>query len=233
MAKAIIAISKSTKKDLIESYNLPEEKIFVTPLAAGEQYNSLIKDQDKQILNKYHLKLPFILFIGTIEPRKNIQGLIKAFDLLFLQKKINHQLVLIGKKGWKSDPIFDLINKVKSKKKIKYLNFVNDQDLPSFYRSAQVFVYPSFYEGFGLPPLEAMKSGCPVIISKTSSLPEVVGKAGLLVNPQSNNDLVSKIDQVIKDQKLRQKMIQDGLIQAKKFSWQKTASLTLAVYQKY
>ena len=229
----IITISESSKKDIINYLNFPEEKIFVTPLASRYNINYLDNiDQEKEIDNiNYDFSKPYLLFVSTIEPRKNITGIIKAFNYLKEKYKIQHQLVLIGRKGWKFEPIFQEIETSPYNSEIHHLNYLNDKHLAIFYSKAEVFVYPSFYEGFGLPVLEAMTLGTPVVTSNTSSIPEVAGDGAILINPDEILELAEGILKVISDQKIKQDLIIKGRKQSQNFSWEKTAKETLKAYQ--
>jgi glycosyltransferase involved in cell wall biosynthesis len=177
------------------------------------------------VKTKYNLPEKFILFLGTIEPRKNIVGLIQAYSQLKIKnyKLQNYKLVIAGGKGWRSNEIYEEWEKSEYKDDIIFLGYIDNQDKPYIYNLASVFVYPSFYEGFGFPPLEAMACGVPVITSFASSLPEIVGDAGIMIDPYNINDLAEAISKVLSDEKLRNSMIEKGLEQAKKFSWGKAA----------
>jgi glycosyltransferase involved in cell wall biosynthesis len=181
-----------------------------------------MEDLDK----KFGIAKPYILFVGTIQPRKNIAKLIEAVSLL---KEKQVQLVVVGKKGWLWEEILAAPEKFKIADRVKFLDFVTNEDLPILYKNALCFVLPSLYEGFGLPVLEAMKFGCPTVISNVSSLPEVGGDASLYFDPQSVDDIAEKLDKVISDEKLRAEMTEKGYNQVKKFSWEKTAKQTLDV----
>ncbi|MBU2477196.1 glycosyltransferase family 4 protein, partial [Candidatus Micrarchaeota archaeon] len=179
-AKKIIADSESTKKDLIKVFKLPEEKIKVIYLGVNENFKIITNkkklDESKE---KFSLFFPFILTVSTLEPRKNIPNLIRAFSTLKKEKKIRQKLVVAGQKGWKYKEIFDLTRKLGMEKEIIFLGYISEDKLICIYNLADLFVFPSFYEGFGFPVLEAMKCGCPVITSNVSSLPEVSGNAAI------------------------------------------------------
>jgi len=169
----IISISHHTKNDIIKHFKISENKIKVIHLAANENYKPLDEKEIINIKQKYNLNYSFILYVGTLEPRKNIPTLLKALYKLKKQG-IKHKLVITGKKGWKYKSIFETIEKLNLQEDVIFTGYVPDEDLPALYNAADLFVYPSLYEGFGLPPLEAMQCGTPVITSNTSSLPEVV-----------------------------------------------------------
>jgi glycosyltransferase involved in cell wall biosynthesis len=169
----------------------------------------------------------FILYEGNIEPRKNLIRLFRAFA----QLDVPHKLVIVGAKGWKYQPIFDEVRRLGIGKDILFTGFVDDVDLPSVYAMADAFVFPSLYEGFGLPPLEAMAAGCPVVCSGTTSLPEVVGNAAILINPYDVQEIATAMKEVLSNARLRDDMICAGKKRAKQFSWDKAAKQTLEVYE--
>ncbi len=228
----IITDSVNTKIDCIKHLKIPEEKIKVVPLAADTRYKPLsnLKMVKEELKTKYNLKIPFILYVGTLEKRKNIPTLLKAFSKI-KDKHINHKLVIIGRKGWKYNEIFETVHKLGLKDDIIFTGYVPDEDLVKFYNASDLFVYPSLYEGFGLPPLEAMACGTPVITSNTSSLPEVVGDAGIMVNPYEIDTLADEMHKILNDKSLQDNLRKRGLKRAKSFSWSKTASQTWKIYQ--
>ena len=230
----VITISQSTKQDAINYLQISPDKIHVTPLASRYYPNYLsleIQEKLKQSC-EYDFSVPYILFVSTIEPRKNITTLITAFNYLKQKYKIEHNLVLIGKKGWRYEPVFQMIAESTYQKNIYHLDYLSDDLVALFYTLAEVFVYPSHYEGFGLPVLEAMNLGAPVIASNTSSLPEVVGDAGLLINPDDPIVLAEAVLQVISNSQLQQDLTIKGQKRAQNFSWHKTAEETLKAYAK-
>jgi glycosyltransferase involved in cell wall biosynthesis len=226
----IITVSENTKNDLINKFKIPEDKIRVIPLAANENFRKLDENETSKIKSKYNINFPFILYVGTLEPRKNIPNLLNAYYKLKKQG-INHKLVIAGGKGWKYKEIFETIEKLNLQNEVIFTGYVPDEDLPGFYNAADLFVYPSLYEGFGLPPLEAMQCGTPVITSNTSSLPEVVGAAGITVNPYDVDELANKMYEVLTNEDLRKEMSKKGLERAKLFSWKKCAEEHLKVYE--
>lgn len=229
--KCVITDSENTKKDCIKYLGIHEEKIQVVPLAASEIYKPMSNKEEikNELKLKYEINDPFILFVGTLEARKNISTLIKAFYKL--KTRINHKLVIIGRKGWKYDEIFETIEKLNIKRDIIFTDYVPESDLVKFYNSADVFVYPSLYEGFGLPPLEAMACGCPVITSNTSSLPEVVGNAGIMVDPYDVDELAGAIYNALNNSSLRKKLSKRSLERSKLFKWCKVAKKTWNIYE--
>lgn len=226
----IIADSQATKNDLVAHTGVSEKKVTVVYLAADEKFRPLGKNKVLEVIEKYKLSNPYIMFVGSFEPRKNIVGLIQAFSLV-KQKIKTLDLVLVGRKGWLFEPILKEIKNSPCQDSIRWLDKVGDGDLPALLNGTAVFAYPSFYEGFGLPILEAMSCGVPVVCSNSSSMPEVGGDAAYYVNPDSIEDIAKGILTVINDSKLQRQMIQRGLTRAKNFSWEKTAKETLDVYR--
>lgn len=229
----VVTISESSKQDIVDYLNVDPTRIVVTPLASRYDSNHLNYDFINQEIKSvnYDFSKPYILFVSTIEPRKNVIALISAFNHLKQKYKIDHQLVLIGQKGWRYEPIFVEIERSPWSNQIHHLNYLSDEIVALFYSKADVFAYPSHYEGFGLPVLEAMTLGAPVVTSNTSSLPEVAGDAAILVDPNDYSSLADAILRVISDSQVRQTLIQKGKKRAKLYSWQKTAKATLQAYR--
>ncbi len=224
----IITISNHTKKDLIDILKIDPDKIFVTHLAANNNYKQ-IKDPKtlKTVREKYRLPDKFLFCVGTLEPRKNLPRLIKAFANAY--DKIGIPLVITGKKGWKYDKIFD-ISKHNLKNKIIFTGYVDETDLPMLYNLAEIFVYPSLYEGFGLPILEALQCGCRVITSNLSSMPEVGGNAVRYIDPYDIKDMSEAIIDLYTKNNVDE-TVRKGLAQSKKFSWEKCAKQTLKIFE--
>jgi len=230
----IITISKSTKRDIKNELNVPPEKIEIVYPGLDNNFLKNKKEQkDHIILNKLGIKIPYIFFNGTLEIRKNLLNLILAFEYLKLKERIPHMLVLSGKKG-------QGFNKIKTKsiysdfaKDIKILGYTDIHNLLVLYRNSDLFVYPSFYEGFGMPPLEAMASGSPVITSNTSSLPEVVGSSALTVDPYNAKELKNTMKKIIFDRSLHNQLKIKGLNRAKEFRWENSAKKLMQIYEEF
>lgn len=230
-AAKVITISKSSKDDIIKLYSLPDSKVEVVYPGIKKTSRIMSHESFEELKKKYEIDGNYILFVGTLQPRKNIVRLIEAFSKV--KKSINDtELIIIGKKGWMYEEILACPKKLGIKKNVKFLDFVSDEDLPMFYKFAQCFVLPSLYEGFGLPVLEAMSNGCPVIVSNVSSLPEAGGDAALYVDPTNVEDISEKLIKVLTDEKLKEKMIKKGYEQVKKFSWEKSAKEVLDILTK-
>jgi glycosyltransferase involved in cell wall biosynthesis len=227
-ADIIIAVSYSTKRDIINYFEIKEEKIKVVYPGVESRFRPIRNIKEYRLRNNLPSKM--ILNVGTLEPRKNVVTLIKAFKKLRKLGFKNYKLVIAGDKGWLYKPIFDEIKSSGLQKEVLFLGCVKDEDLPILYNCADVFVYPSFYEGFGFPPLEAMACGIPVITSNTSSLPEVVDNAGIMVDPDDVNSLCNAMYNVLKDKELWHQMSKKGLERAKLFSWKETAKKILEIY---
>ncbi|MCD6518750.1 MAG: glycosyltransferase family 4 protein [Anaerolineae bacterium] len=228
---AIIAVSQATKRDLMRLLGVPEHRIKVIYEAASPYFRPLKKPDLKQrVRGRFGIRTEFILFVGTIEPRKNIPTLLRAFRRLLDDYRLDVQLVLAGAKGWLYDEVFQLVEELDLSKDVLFLGRVTTEELLWLYNVAQVLVTPSIYEGFGLPPLEAMACGTPVIASNVSSFPEVVADAGLLIDPNNVEELTVAIWRVLDDSELRESLIEKGLKRASFFSWEKAAQETLALY---
>ncbi|MBC7250286.1 MAG: glycosyltransferase family 4 protein [Anaerolineae bacterium] len=228
----IIAVSQNTKQDIIRLLGVPEDKITVIYEAANPIYRPVEDEGELQrVRQKYKIAGDFILFVSTIEPRKNLPTLLRAFRQLLDDYKLEVRLVVAGRRGWLFDEVFALVQELNLAEHVHFLGRVPLEDLPPLYTAASLFAYPSTYEGFGLPPLEAMACGTPVVVSNVSSLPEVVGDAALLVDPDDVSGLTVALWRGLTDEARRAELIAKGFRRAKCFSWEKAARQTLAVYQ--
>jgi glycosyltransferase involved in cell wall biosynthesis len=231
-AEKIIAVSQSTKNDLINLYKINPEKISVAHSGLADKFR-VIDRNDKQLIaikEKYRLPYRFILYLGTIEPRKNLVSLIRAFNQFRNQAQREndaelgkYKLVIAGQSGWLMQKILAEIEASPYREDILKINFVAEKDKEYFYNLASLFVYPSFFEGFGFPPLEAMRCGVPIITSNASSLPEIVNSGGILIDPNRPSEIAAAMREILTEPILRENLIQKGLEQAKKFDWQKSA----------
>lgn len=230
-ADHIAADSHHTRKDLVELLDVPPSKITTIHLAANPIFQDRpVGSSVEHTLEELNLSRGYVLFVGTLSPRKNVEALLEAYSLLLHEAHFDSPLVLAGGRGWLDDSVFITVRSLGLERQVRHLAGISDERLVHLYHAAGVLVLPSLYEGFGLPPLEAMHCGCPVVVSDRASLPEVVGDAGLLFNPKDINGIASAIQDVLSDSRLREELIQRGYRQARKFSWGKTARETLQIY---
>lgn len=229
-ASHVITVSKNTKKDLLKKFKYKEEKVSIVPCAGAEEFRPMEKDKLGDFIKQTNLPPKFFLAVGTIEPRKNYTGLIKAFAKLNKVHPDVH-LIVVGQKGWGYEEFFNLIRKNYLNRKVHTLGYLSNKSLMNLYSLSQALVFPSFYEGFGIPPLEAMRCGCPVIASNTSSIPEVVGDSAILINPENPKEIAAAMAKILKDPELREGFSKKGIEQAKKFSWRTSAEKLLKIFE--
>lgn len=229
---AIITVSEWSKKDILRFFPNAENKVYVTPLAADLKYKPLNKEKCKCFLQKtYNIDKPFVLYIGGFSPRKNVKSLISAFSNIYKLLNKEHKLVIVGAYKDEISSLNILSNDLDLSSKIIFTGYVPDAHLPILYNACEVFVYPSFYEGFGLPPLEAMSCGTPVITSNISSIPEVTSDSSILINPFDIHEIETTLINLLNNESLKETLSIKGLIHSKDFSWKKTAEQTLKVYE--
>ena len=222
-ADIIFTPSENTKRDITDYYHIPPEKIQITSGAISDIFDNPVIDKEK-LKQKYNLPNRFILFLGTVEPRKNIIGLIEAFEKCYSLLPNSYTLVIAGSgRGWKNKQIYARALASPLRDKIEFIGYVEAKEKPALYSLAELFVYPSFYEGFGFPVLEAMACSVPVITSNRSSLPEITGQAAYLINPNRPQEITEAIIKMLTDEKLREHFKKLGLEQIKKFSWETAA----------
>jgi glycosyltransferase involved in cell wall biosynthesis len=228
----IITVSEYSKQDIVEVFNFPKEKIYVTYLASEDIYKPYDKNFSKSIIEKnYSIFGDYILYIGGFSPRKNILGLLESFSKLLPRLKKDMKLVIAGSKGKSYDMYKKRTEELHIEDKVIFPGFISMDHIPFMYNACELFVYPSFYEGFGLPPIEAMACGIPVIASNVTSIPEIVKDSTLLVNPYDIDDLSEKMYNVLLDNDLRQSLITKGLKRASTLTWEHTAKDTLNAYR--
>ena len=232
LADAIIVPSSATKSDLVARFPATEPKIRVIAEAHGEQFLPLSPAATMRVIGRYGLPYrDYLLFAGNVEPRKNLLAVIEAYNRLRRRMRTAPCLAIAGGEGWKNRPIHRAAAASPFAGDIRFLGHVTDGELPALMNGALGFVYPSLYEGFGLPPLEAMACGTPVITSNRSSLPEVVGAAALLVDPGDTAELADAMARIVDEEPLREDLRERGLKQAQGFSWDETARMTVQVYE--
>lgn len=230
-ADHILADSEATKNDLTSMLGVPAEKITVHMLGVDERFRPMTSDERARYQAQLGLPDDYILFVGTFEPRKNILGLLKAYQQLTKQLPDTPPLVLVGRRGWLFEETMAQIAAMQLGEQVVWREDISDDMLPAVYNLASMLVTPSFYEGFGFPALEAMACGTVPIVSNRSSLPEVVGDVGLKVEPDDHEALAAAMEQALTDSQWRDRMRQAGLERAKTFTWNKTASIVLSVYE--
>jgi glycosyltransferase involved in cell wall biosynthesis len=229
----IIAVSENTRRDTVQHLGVSEDKITVVYEAANPIFRPLDREEARrQVRDRHGIDGRFVLFVSTIEPRKNVPALLRAMWQLMEGYKEDVHLVLAGGKGWLFEDVFAVVEKLKLDSRVHFVGRVSSEDLLVLYNAAELLAHPAFYEGFGLPPLEAMACGLPVIVSNVASLPEVVGDAGLLIDPHDVDELAVSMWRVLNDDGLRAEMRAQGLRQAARFSWERAARETLKIYAK-
>jgi glycosyltransferase involved in cell wall biosynthesis len=232
-ASRIVTGSEFARDSIVKAYKLPPEKIVVVPDAASPSFRSVNRDAARRkTVSRFHLKGPYVLSVGDLQPRKNQLGLIKAFARLMTdQPQLKQDLVFAGKDAWYGGRVREAARESGVEGRIHFLGFVTDDELLQLYNACDCFAFPSFYEGFGIPVLEAMACGRAVICSNASSIPEVADGAALLFNPHNTDEIVSALFDVLRDGELRARMERLGIQRASHFTWQKTAEMTLDVYR--
>jgi glycosyltransferase involved in cell wall biosynthesis len=231
-ADLILAVSAATRQDVVELLGVPEGRVQVIYEGVDGRFRSVEDEQTlAAVRRRYNLERPFVLGLGTLEPRKNFRGLVEAFARLRERRHLEHELVIVGRKGWLYEPIFERVQELGVERQVRFLGFAADEDLPAIYTLASCLAYPSFYEGFGLPVLEAMACGTPVVTSHSSSLPEVAGSAALLVDPHDADSLADALDRVVFDDGLRAELRAAGLERARRFTWERAAQELVAAYR--
>lgn len=230
-ATKIIAVSETTKHDIMKFYGIPESKITVTLEAANGIYKPIRNGEKLSLVRKkYGIDGKFILYVGVLFKRRNISGLLEAFATLKKNNQIRHKLVIVGLDKGHFD-LSGLINALGLKREVIYTGHVPNEEMPLLYNAAEIFVYPSFYEGFGLPVLEAMACGTPVITSNSSSLAEIAQDAALLINPYNVEQLNQAMLDLLSNENLRQHLSRSGVVRAQSFNWQRMAEQTLSIYK--
>ncbi len=233
-ADHIITISEFSKNEIIKYMKITPEKISVMPCGVDSTiYNNKFNEEKyMKLLKKYNLTNGYILYLGTLEPRKNLERLIEAYALMNNQLTEVPKLVLAGKKGWMYDRIFSLVEQYNLNDKVIFTGYIESEYAQVLLRGALFFVFPSIYEGFGIPPLEAMACGTPVMVSDQASIPEVVGDAGYYINPYSVSDMSDAMKILIENKELREQLSEKGIERAKEFSWKASVTKLMKIYNK-
>ena len=230
-ANAVIVPTESVRREVCEHLGLSGEKVFAVPEAARACFTPMEFEATEDVRRRLGIGDQFLLTVGTIEPRKNLTRLVSAFEEHAGSRPLSTlQLVIAGNRGWLSEPLLETVEKSQLRKRIILTEYLNDEELRSLYSSCRAFVYPSIYEGFGLPPLEAMACGAPVITSRISSIREVVGSGALLIDPNDTREIFQNIISLLEDEATARHFSNAGVRRAADFSWEQTAQKTLAVY---
>lgn len=226
-ANLIVAVSHSTKQDIVSYYRIPNRKTVVIHSGLDQEFVRISRNDPEllRVKEKYHLPYRYILYFGTFEPRKNIRAVVQAYEIYrhSLGERECVPLVLAGSPGWKSEEIFREIEASPYRSDIRLFGFIADEDKHALYNLATLFVYPSFYEGFGFPPLEAMACGVPTIVSRNSSFPEIVGDAAIMIDPYQPDELYRAMIAILSDHAFAEKLSRAGEHQTKKYTWERTA----------
>jgi glycosyltransferase involved in cell wall biosynthesis len=231
-AARVITVSESSRQDILRVYHLPEEKVVAIPNAVDERMQPMEQEKAGEALRRhYGLETPFVLMVGVLQPRKNLPLAVQAFAQTVLPGDLPHRLVIVGKPGWGMEELQKALVRWKVQERTMLTGYVPDEHLPCFYSAADALMYPSLYEGFGLPPLEAMACGCPVLVSDIPVMREVVGEAGMLLSPHDPVVWTQALHTVLTNAWVRQQMRQRGFQQAARFSWRESAKRTLEVYE--
>ncbi|HEX8967587.1 MAG TPA: glycosyltransferase family 1 protein [Chloroflexota bacterium] len=228
-ARRILTISEHARRDIVRFLNVPEQRVDVTYPAAEERYRLIPESDVASFRAARGLPDAFVFAVGTLEPRKNLAGMLRAYARL---RRPRPPLYVAGGIGWRASPIFDTVRQLQLGGDVHFLGFVPEDELPLWYNAARVFAFPSLYEGFGLPVLEAMACGAPVITSTAASLPEVAGKAAIMVPPEDTDRIAQEMERVLDDPQLRTEMRAAGRIQASRFSWRAMTEQTIASYRR-
>ncbi|NTU80748.1 MAG: glycosyltransferase family 4 protein [Chloroflexales bacterium] len=228
-ATRILAVSEHTKREVVGILGVPAERVVVTPNAARAHFRPPEPAALAAFRAAKGLPERFVFYVGTLEPRKNLTTLLEAYAEVARRHDV--PLLVGGGKGWLYDAVFKRLEELGLRERVRFVGYIEEDELPLWYAAATVFVFPSIYEGFGMPPLEAMACGTPVVTSNSSSLPEVVGEAGLMVSPYDPAAFAEAIDRVLGDADLRHELRARGLARARSFDWRVTAERTLAAYE--
>ena len=231
-ADALIVPTESVRREVCEHLGVAPEKVFAVPEAARECFRPLAFGETEEARRRLGVGDEFLLAVGTIEPRKNLPALVRAFGEVVRERpRSDLQLVIAGGRGWLSGPLSAAIEESHARQRVHFVGYVPDETLRALYSSCRAFVYPSFYEGFGLPPLEAMSCGAPVVAGRTPAVAEVTGGAARLVNPESPREIAEALIELLDSEEARRRLSEAGLRRASGFSWERTARMTSEVYE--
>ncbi|MCA1558245.1 MAG: glycosyltransferase family 4 protein, partial [Acidobacteria bacterium] len=228
----IITATEAVRREICEHLRVDPWRVAVTPYAPRSNFRAVTKEQAALVKRRLGVEDDFLLFVGTIEPRKNLLTLVRALEEVLRKTSLRPQLVIAGREGWLMDELFAYVRGAGLQDRLRFTGYVSEQDLAALYSSCRAFIYPSLYEGFGLPPLEAMACGAPVITSRVPSIMEVVGDSARLVKPTDAAALARAIIKLLEDEGERQRLSAAGRVRAAGFTWEKTAEQTLEIYRR-
>lgn len=230
-AARILTVSQASKDQIVRAFGIPPSKVVVTYNGISERFRRAPAHQVGEVLEKYRIAGPYLLFVGNIQPRKNLQGIVEAFVIMKQQHALRHRLVVVGRKAWLYSDIFERVRQLKLQDDITFTGYVPDDDLPALYTGADLLMYPSFFEGFGFPPLEAMACGTPAVAAQEPAFPEILGDAAVLVDPRSPTAIAQGALRILSDGAFCRELVARGLERAARFTWEAAARVTLAVFE--
>jgi glycosyltransferase involved in cell wall biosynthesis len=230
-AARVLTDSHSSRDAILRTYAVPEDKVVVTYPGVSEDFRPIAGGELDRVLERYGIAPPYLLCVGNIQPRKNLRGVLDAFARLKQTERLPHRLVIVGRKAWLYTDVLAGVRELGLDGDVIFTSYVPQADLPALYSAAAAFVYPSFLEGFGFPPLEAMRCGTPVVVSNRPAFPEVLGDAAMMVDPTAPADIARGILAVLRDAPLRAKLVTLGLDRVRRYRWEDTARRTLAVFE--
>jgi glycosyltransferase involved in cell wall biosynthesis len=231
-ALGILTVSETVKSEIVAGLGVDPRKIFVVPPAPADLYRPVEKTAARdEVLSRHGLATPYVLFVGTLEPRKNLDGLLRAFDRLKAETEVPHTLVVVGGRGWKYGPIFKTVDGLSSKSAVRFLDYVPLEQMPALYAAASALVFPSFYEGFGVPPLEAMRCGTPAVVSDIPVLREILGDAAIFVDPRDPGSIAEGMRRVLTDTILSAGLVERGRARGDLYTWDRSARGALDAYR--
>jgi glycosyltransferase involved in cell wall biosynthesis len=229
-AARVLTVSQHGKDDIVRTYGVAPADVVVTYNGVSDHFRRVAGAELRAVLQRYGVASPYILYVGNLQPRKNLRGLLDAFVLLKQAERLPHRLVIVGRNAWRSADVFARVRELGLDADVIFTSYVPSADLPALYSGAAALVYPSFFEGFGFPPLVAMQCGTPVVASNRPAFPEILGDAGLLVDPAQPADIARAMLAVIRDTRLREDLVSRGFARAGRYRWEETARRTLAVF---
>jgi glycosyltransferase involved in cell wall biosynthesis len=230
-AAKVLTVSRHCQEDIVRTFGIPADRVVVTHPGVNDAFHPIAREEVQATLTQYGIHSPYFLYVGNIQPRKNLTGLLDAFAIVKRRDRLPHRLVIVGKAAWLYSDVFARVRELDLARDVTFTGYVPTEHLPALYSGATALVFPSFFEGFGSPPVEAMRCGAPVIASNRPAFPEILGDAALLVNPAESAEIARAIAEIARDAELRETLIARGLERAARYRWEDTARRTLAVFE--